>query len=453
MGEREGERKEPFLKGFVSPSHYSLIFSKQANDKVHRCRGNCINFVLFRCRGDGNQLSAPAAIGYISTLETFLSLGRGRTAMKIILAPDSFKGTFTSSQAAAAMAAGVRARLPEARTVELPLADGGDGTLDVLLAGAGGERCTTAALDPLGREMEVDYALLPGHEALVEMARSSGLSLLAPEERNPWLADTYGLGQLILSALEHHVRALAVTLGGSATVDGGVGMTRALGWKFYGDDGKPLTDAGGKILGKISRIDPDGADSRLAALDVRALCDVTNPLLGPDGAARIFGPQKGADAAMVERLEDGMANLALRLKEDLGADVAAMPGAGAAGGLGAAVAAFLGGRLVSGIDYVLDTLKFDDRIRDAQLIITGEGSFDSQSMGGKAISGVLARARAAGVPVAVVCGVHKATGNPEVPVFSRRDLPERLASGGQVGLEGLARLAGDAATAEKPPGR
>ncbi len=372
--------------------------------------------------------------------------------MNIILAPDSFKGTFTSSQAAAAMAAGVRERLPEARTVELPLADGGDGTLDVLLAGTGGERCMARVLDPLGREREVDYALLPGDEALVEMARSSGLSLLAPAERNPWLADTYGLGQLILSALEHDIRALAVTLGGSATVDGGVGMARALGWKFYDASGKELQEEGGKILGKISRIDPDGADSRLGALDVRALCDVTNPLLGPDGAARIFGPQKGADAAMVERLEHGMANLALRLKEDLGADVAAMPGAGAAGGLGAAAAAFLGGRLVSGIDYVLDTLKFDDCIRGARLIITGEGSFDSQSMGGKAISGVLERARAAAVPVAVVCGVHKAAGNPEVPVFSRDNLPERLARGGQVGLEGLARLAGDAATAEKLPG-
>ncbi len=343
------------------------------------------------------------------------------------------------------MADGVRERLPEAQTVEIPLADGGEGTLDVLLAGTGGERRTVAAADPLGRETNVDYALLPGAEALVEMARSSGLGLLSPEERNPWLASTFGLGQVILAALEQRIQALAVTLGGSATVDGGVGMARALGWKFYDSAGKPLAEEGGKILGKITRIDPSGADCRLKNLDVRALCDVTNPLLGDEGAARVFGPQKGAGRSMVERLENGMANLAARLKEDLGTDVAAMPGAGAAGGLGAAVAAFLGGRLVSGIDYVLDTLKFDSLIRDANLVITGEGSFDSQSMGGKAISGVLARARAAGVPVAVVCGIHRTTGNPELAVFSRDNLPGRFPADGKVDLSGLALLAGAAA--------
>jgi glycerate 2-kinase len=365
--------------------------------------------------------------------------------VKIILAPDSFKGTFTSSQAAAAMADGVRERIPDAQTLELPLADGGDGTLDVLLGGTGGERHTADTSDPLGRKTGVDFALLPGDEALVEMALSSGLSLLTPGERNPWLAGTFGLGQVILAALEHRIRALAVTLGGSATVDGGVGMARALGWKFYDTSGKELLDEGGKILGKISRIDPSGADSRLGGLDVRALCDVTNPLLGPDGAARVFGPQKGAAPPMVERLESGMTNLAARLKEDLGADVAAMPGTGAAGGLGAAVAAFLGGRLVSGIDYVLDTLKFDSLIRDARLVITGEGSFDSQSMGGKAISGVLTRARTAGVPVAVVCGIHRATGNPDLAVFSRDNLPDGFPADGKVDLNGLAWLAGTAA--------
>ena len=343
------------------------------------------------------------------------------------------------------MAAGVHERLPDAQTVELPLADGGDGTLDVLLGGTGGKRHTANASDPLGRKTEVDFAMLPGGEALVEMARSSGLSLLAPGERNPWLAGTFGLGQVIMAALEHSIRALAVTLGGSATVDCGVGMARALGWKFYDADGKLLDEEGGQILSKISLIDPSGADTRLGALNVRALCDVNNPLLGHEGAAHVFGPQKGADARMVERLESGMANLALRLKEDLGTDVAAMPGAGAAGGLGAAVAAFLGGRLISGIDYVLDTLKFDNLIRDARLVITGEGSFDSQSMGGKAISGVLTRARAAGVPVAVVCGIHRATGNPDLAVFSRDNLPTGFPSDGKVDLNGLAWLAGTAA--------
>jgi glycerate kinase len=198
------------------------------------------------------------------------------------------------------------------------------------------------------------------------------------------------------------------------------------------------------VLSQISRIDPAGAGKRLTGLRVRALCDVTNPLLGPLGAARVFGPQKGAAPEMVERLEAGLANLAERLKGDLGADVAAMPGAGAAGGLGAAVAAFLGGKLVSGIDYVLDTLAFATRIKGADLVITGEGSFDSQSMGGKAVSGVLSRARSAGVPVAVVCGVSQQAGLPELKIYSGADLPAELRPVGLVGMDGLGYLAAKA---------
>ena len=343
------------------------------------------------------------------------------------------------------MAGGVRDLLSDAQAVEIPLADGGDGTLDVLLGGTGGERKSTQAADPLGRLIEVDYAILPAGEALVEMARSSGLSLLQPDERNPWEVGTFGLGQVIAAALKHGVNGLVVTLGGSATVDGGVGMARALGWRFYDSESRRIETEGGRVLEQIARIDPDGADSRLQGLRVRALCDVTNPLLGPDGAARVFGPQKGAGPEMVEALETGLANLALRMKEDLGADLAAMPGAGAAGGLGAAVAAFLGGGLISGIEYVLDTLNFDELLRGATLVITGEGSFDSQSMGGKAISGVLKRARIAGIPVAVVCGVHHDSGGAELEVYSGADIPDDLQPGGRVGLEGLARLAGMAA--------
>ena len=364
--------------------------------------------------------------------------------MKIIIAPDSFKGTFSSLEAARAMASGVLGRFPSAEVVEIPLADGGEGTLDVVLGGTGGERMTTSVSDPLGREIDADWALLPGGGALVEMARSSGLGLLSPTERDPWSVGTFGLGQIIRAALDRGIGSLAVTLGGSATVDGGAGMARALGWRFYDREGRLIDRDGGRVLGEISRIDSTGADKRLAGVEVRALCDVTNPLLGKPGAARVFGPQKGADPDMVERLEAGLANLANRLKDDLGADVADLPGAGAAGGLGAAVAAFLGGRLVSGIAYVLDTLNFDSHLRGADLVISGEGSFDSQSMGGKAVSGVLERAGAAGVPVAVVCGVSQHTDSSRLKVFSGADLPPDLKPGGMVGLDGLAQLAAEA---------
>jgi len=324
--------------------------------------------------------------------------------MKIILAPDSFKGTYSAQEVAGAFAGGISRVFPGAELVSLPLADGGEGTLDVLLQAVNGVRKSCPSLDPLGRKIAVDFGLLPQGEALIEMARSSGLALLSPAERNPWIAGTYGLGLVIRAALDEGVRALTLTVGGSATVDGGVGMARALGCRFLDSQGRGLNDEGGRVLSLIARIDPGPADSRLHGLRVRALCDVRNPLLGPSGAARVFAPQKGADPAMVELLETGLANLSLRIREDLGLDVASIPGSGAAGGLGAATVAFLGGSLVPGIRYVLETLGFDSALAGADLVITGEGSFDSQSLGGKVISGVLEKAGRAGVPVIVICG-------------------------------------------------
>ena len=378
--------------------------------------------------------------------------------MKIILAPDSFKGTFSAPEVCRAFESGIRRVLGEARITRLPLADGGDGTLDVLLTAAGGKRCNARGADPLGRMIEVDYGVFPGaDEALVEMACISGLALLKENERNPWTVGTYGLGQVVKAALAEGVSSLALTLGGSATVDGGVGMARALGYCFLDRQGKKLELEGGRILGKIARIDADSIDPRLEPVRSRALCDVKNPLLGPTGAARVFGPQKGADPEMVERLEAGLANLSVRIEEDLGVKVADLPGSGAAGGLGAAVVAFLGGNLVPGIEYVLEALRFDRVLEGADLVITGEGSFDSQSLGGKVISGVLGLAGPANVPVVVVCGRYKqgerlpektgADGKVFLPaaVFSGSDLDEPATEGGIIGLEALAELAGKTA--------
>ena len=324
--------------------------------------------------------------------------------MKIVLAPDSFKGTFSATEVCRAMEEGLRRVVPEAGVLSLPLADGGEGTLEVVLGSRGGRTMRCMSLDPLGRELEVEYVMLDSGEAVIEMARSSGLILLAPEERNPWVAGTYGLGMVLKSALDEGATALTLTLGGSATVDGGVGMARALGFRFFDRRGNLLDFEGGRILGKIHKIDKSRADKRLASITTRALCDVTNPLTGPSGAARVFGPQKGADPSMVERLELGLEKLSRRFEKDLGQKAAPMPGAGAAGGLGAAAVAFLGARLDSGIDYILESIGFLKALEDADLVLTGEGSFDSQSLGGKVISGVLSRASERSVPVMIICG-------------------------------------------------
>jgi glycerate 2-kinase len=371
--------------------------------------------------------------------------------MKIILAPDSFKGTFTAPQVCRAFEQGVLRVYPQAGLAHLPLADGGEGTLEVLLAAVGGDSILCPSRDPLGRPIQAGFGLLAGGEALIEMARSSGLALLAESERNPWLAGTFGLGMLVRAALDRGASALALTLGGSATVDGGVGMARALGFRFLDRLGREIGREGGRVLNEIARIDPDGAEPRLAGLPVRALSDVRNPLLGPDGASRVFGPQKGADPAMVERLERGLANLARRIELDLGRKVAELPGSGAAGGLGAAVPAFLGGRLIPGIDYILDTLGFDRALEGAALVLTGEGSFDSQSLGGKVISGVLKRAAARRVPVTVICGrakkIKSGEADPESGVSALRqvlsgsDLPGGGSGERLVTLEDLALLA------------
>lgn len=316
--------------------------------------------------------------------------------MKILLAPDSFKGSLSAAEAAEAMAAGIRRAAPEAQCVRLPLADGGEGTLDALVAATGGRRVPVTVTGPLGSPVEAAFGLLglSGETAVVEMALAAGLLLAPVEQRDPRRTTTYGVGELIERAAQSGARRLIVGLGGSATNDGGAGALQALGVQFFDTAGRlmpaPLT---GGELGRLGRV--DGSGLRLPSQPVVLASDATNPLLGPLGATRIFGPQKGATEAIIVELEAGLTRLAACLPPG----IADRPGAGAAGGLGAGLMAYLGAELRSGIDLVLDTIGFDAHLEDTDWVWTGEGRIDAQTLGGKAVSGVLRRASARGVPV------------------------------------------------------
>jgi glycerate kinase len=332
--------------------------------------------------------------------------------MRIVVAMDSFKGTLSAGEACAAVAAGVRSGLAEsghsrAEILQRPMADGGEGTLEILQDRLGGALQVHTATGPLPDR----FVLAPWLEvpeqglAVVEMAAASGLTLLDPAERDPLRTTTRGVGELIRNALDHGARRLLLGLGGSATVDGGTGAARALGWRFLDGNGVDVPE-GGEGLERIrSAVSPPGGAVPLPPLGrLRALVDVQNPLVGPRGAAPIFGPQKGADSGAVERLESGLANLAEVILSDLGLDVASIPGGGAAGGFGAGAVAFMGAELVSGVDEIANLVGLDEALEGADWVITGEGRLDSQSLDGKVVSGVVARAQRQGCRVAVLAG-------------------------------------------------
>ena len=315
--------------------------------------------------------------------------------LKILLAPDSFKGSLSAAEAAKALAAGIRRAAPETNCVRLPLADGGEGTLNALVTATGGRRVPVTVTGPLGNSVESAFGLLGpnGETAVVEMALAAGLLLVPPEQRDPRLTTTYGVGELIELAAQSGARRLIIGLGGSATNDGGAGALQALGVQFFDTAGQLLPEPiTGGDLGRLGRVDTLGL--RLPSLPVVLASDVINPLLGPTGAARVFGPQKGAAAAILEELEAGLTRLAACLPPG----IVDRPGAGAAGGLGAGLIAYLGAEMSSGIDLVLDTIGFDAYLEDADWVWTGEGRIDSQTLSGKAVSGVLRRANTRGVP-------------------------------------------------------
>lgn len=323
--------------------------------------------------------------------------------MKILIASGAFKQSLTAADACAAIQRGLEASGLDARTEMLPIADGGNGTLDAFLS-AGGERLSLQVQDPLMRSIRAQYGLLDqGKTAVIEMALASGLELLQPQELDPMVASTFGVGQLMADALDRGVRKIIIGLGGSATVDGGMGCLQALGLRLLDADGRDIRPGGGG-LAHISRIDRSALDPRWRELDIVIASDVENPTLGDNGAARVFGPQKGADAAMVETLERNLRHCFTVIHQQVGIDLRAVRGGGAAGAFAAGLMAFLSCRIVSGIELVLAHNRFRERLQDCALVITGEGQMDSQTLDGKGPVGVAQLAWQHGVPTIALVG-------------------------------------------------
>jgi glycerate kinase len=326
------------------------------------------------------------------------------TSMRVAIAPNALKGSLDARSAAEAIAEGFASGMPDAECVLVPVADGGDGTASVLVGALAGEMVTSDVVDPLGRKLRAEWGLVgAGTTAVIEMARASGLALLRADERNPMAATTYGAGLLVRDALARGCKRIVVGVGGSATVDGGAGFVEALGVRLLDAKGAPIA-RGGAGLASLDRIDASGVDARLAGVELVAACDVDNELVGEDGTARRFGPQKGATPAMVGELEANLSHLADVILRDLGRDVRRAPFAGAAGGLGAGLAGMLGARLESGIELVLEAVRFDERIAGCDWVVTAEGSVDRQTLGNKAPYGVARAAKRAGVPVVLLAG-------------------------------------------------
>jgi len=325
--------------------------------------------------------------------------------LKLVIAPDSFKGSMSAIEAAQAMEDGIKRVFADSEIIKIPLADGGEGTVDAMIAATGGRKVAVVVEDPLGRQINSFLGVLgDGKTAVVEMAAASGLPLLKPEEKNPYITSTYGTGQLIKAALDLGCREIIVGIGGSATNDGGAGMAEALGAVFLDAGGNRLP-RGGRNLQKLSRIDTSQMDPRIKETRVTAACDVDNPLCGVCGASAVYGPQKGATNEMIQELDAALANFAGVIKNQLGLDVAEIPGAGAAGGLGAGLMAFLNGTLRPGIQLVLSAVGFEKHLQGASAVLTGEGRIDEQTAYGKAPIGVAQAAKKYQLPVLAFCGV------------------------------------------------
>ena len=325
--------------------------------------------------------------------------------MKIVIAPDSFKGSLTAVEIADAIGQGVKEIFPEAKIIKIPMADGGDGTVQCLVTATGGEILREKVTGPLGDEVLASYGILGGMKtAVIEMAEASGLTLVPENKRNPLITTTYGTGQLIKAALDQGCKKMIIGIGGSATNDGGAGMVQALGVRLLDREGKEIGFGGGELK-KISRIDISNLDNRLSETEVLIASDVTNPLCGPKGASRIYGPQKGATPKVIEELDESLAHFAEIIKRDLNKNVKDMPGAGAAGGLGAGLIAFLDAELKPGIEIIIEIVKLEQAIKDADLVITGEGKIDSQTIYGKAPIGVAKIAKKYNIPVIAVAAI------------------------------------------------
>lgn len=329
--------------------------------------------------------------------------------MKIVVAPQALKGSLDATRVAAGMAAGIRATLPQADIVELPLADGGEGTVRALVAASGGELRSARVTGPLGSPVMAEFGMLgplasqAGRTAVIEMAAASGLPLVARERRDPRVTTTYGTGELMRAALDAGCDRLLIGIGGSATNDGGAGMAQALGVSLLDAEGREL-ERGGAALSRLDRINTDNLDPRVHSTRIEVACDVSNPLCGPTGASAVYGPQKGASSAMVEQLDGALAHFARIIQRDMGKDVAGAPGAGAAGGLGAGLVAFANAHLTPGAELILDALQFRSHALGATLILTAEGQLDRQTAYGKTISAVARIGNELRVPVVALSG-------------------------------------------------
>jgi glycerate kinase len=324
--------------------------------------------------------------------------------MKIVVAPDSFKGSLSAQAAGMAIKRGIEKVLPKSDVIVVPMADGGEGTLQCLLDATQGRLIDTRVTNPIGKEITSSFGILgDGVTCVIEMAMASGLYLIDPQDRNPLLTTTYGLGELIKAALDHGCRHFIVGIGGSATNDGGAGMLQALGIDLLDIKNKPIGFGGGELQ-RLHKIDTDRIDPRLADSTFVVACDVNNPFVGPQGASHVFGPQKGATPTMVKRLDDNLRHFADQIEAFTRVTLHDVPGTGAAGGLAGAFLAFLNGKLKSGIDIVIEMTQLEKEINGADLVITGEGQIDYQTINGKTPYGVAQVAKKHGVPTIVLAG-------------------------------------------------
>ncbi|MGQ9837957.1 MAG: glycerate kinase [Cyanobacteriota bacterium] len=413
----------------------------------------------------GCEVLTVALPSYPDVIETWvmgsreMESGLGTVPKRILVCPDSFKGSLTATEAAESIARGIHQVLPSAEVELIPLADGGEGTLDALLAVLGGKKQGLWVTGPLGDPVWAEYGILTsGQLAVLELAQVAGLTLVPPEKRDPTRTTTYGLGELLRAVCQQPIPEIWVGLGGSATVDGGAGMAQALGYRLLDAAGDPI-GLGGKELARLQRIEPP-PQPIWQGKRIRALCDVQNPLTGPLGAAAVFGPQKGATPLQVQQLEQALANWATRVEQDLGRAVDRIPGAGAAGGAGAGLVAFLGATLESGIHLLLHLFSLPERIQHCDLIITGEGRLDEQSSMGKVVGGVLEQAILAQKPLLILCGQATSAARAELATYpipihlgvicnSSTDLAEQKPSPDEAEARQQASLYLEQLTAEK----
>jgi glycerate 2-kinase len=375
--------------------------------------------------------------------------------MRVLVAPDKFRGTLTAAQATNAIAAGWRRERPSDEIDEIPMADGGEGTLDALVAALGGELRSVRVSGPLGDPVDASFGLIvtpSGPAAVVELARASGLALIGEARRNALRASSRGTGELVLAAAREGVGEILVCLGGSASTDGGAGIAAALGVRLLDRAGRPVPD-GGRGLLELDRVDATGLERVVRGIPVVVACDVDDPLTGPNGSACVYGPQKGASPDDVLLLERALAHLAAVVHRDLGIDLRSLPGGGSAGGAGAGLVAFLGARLRPGVAVVMDALDVRRRVASADVLVTGEGRLDASSLRGKVISGLLAEAQRAVVPMVALCGRSEIE-LPDVRVETLVDRfgEERATADARVALEDLAaEVALDPERLSSPP--